>query len=102
MFAIVECGGKQYKVEKDLIINVDKMPAEIGEKVNLKVLMVSDGAKVLAKASELKTAKVTAVVLEEFKDKKVIVYKFKPKIHVRKKQGHRQPYIKLKIESIAI
>lgn len=102
MFAIVECGGKQYKVEKDIVIDVDKMAVKTGEKVDLKVLMISDGAKVLTKAQELKTAKVTAVVLAEFKESKVVVYKFKPKIHVRKKQGHRQPYTKLKIESIAI
>ena len=102
MYAIVECGGKQYKAEKDAVIDVDKMAAKAGDKVSLKVLMISDGAKVLTKPGELKSAKVTAVVLEEFKDKKVVVFKFKPKIHIRKKQGHRQPYTKLKIESIVI
>lgn len=102
MFAIVECAGKQYKVEKDLKFSVDKLSLKPGDKVDLKVLLISDGSKIYLKASELKSAKVTAVVLEEYKDTKVVVYKFKPKIHVRKKQGHRQPYTKLKIESIAI
>lgn len=102
MFAIIECAGKQYKVEKDTVFSVDKLSLNPGEKVDLKVLMISDNDKVLTKKNELKTAKVTAVVVNEYKEKKVIVFKYKPKIHVRKKQGHRQPYTKLKIENIAI
>ena len=102
MFAIVECAGKQYKVEKDAVIDVDKLPLEPGDKFDLKILMISDGSKVLTKPSELKSAKVSAVVVEEFLDKKVIVFKYKPKKRVRKKQGHRQPYTKLKIENVAM
>ena len=102
MFAIIECAGNQYKVEKNSVIDVDKLSLNPGDKVDLKVLLISDKSKTFCKPAELKAAKVTAVVVEEFKDKKIIVFKYKPKIHIRKKQGHRQPYTKLKIQSIAM
>ena len=100
MYAIVEVGGKQYKVEPNKYFKTEKIEANVGDKVELPCLLVADGDKVQIAATGGK--KVTAVceVLEFGKEKKVVVYKYKAKKNVRRKQGHRQPYTKLKVISI--
>ena len=99
MYAIVENGSKQYRAEVGSIIKFEKLSANVGDKVELNVLMVSDenGIKV---AEEAKAFKVVGEVLEQGKDKKVIVYKYKAKKNERKKQGHRQPFTAVKILEI--
>ncbi len=99
MYAIVENGSKQYKVEVGSIIKFEKLSANVGDKVELNVLMVSDesGIKV---AEEAKAFKVVGEVLEQGKDKKITVYKYKAKKNERKKQGHRQPFTAVKILEI--
>lgn len=99
MYAIVETGGKQYKVSVDEQINVEKLEANVGDKVNLKVLMVVDGDKVKA-GDAVKKSVVEAEVVEHGKDKKIVVFKYKAKKNYRRTQGHRQPYTTLKIVSI--
>ena len=94
MFAVVECGGKQYKVEKDSVISVEKLNANVGDKIDLKVVMVGDGANILTDGV------VTAEVSKQDKAAKIIVFKYKAKKNERKKQGHRQPYTKLKVLSV--
>ena len=74
MYAIVETGGKQYKVAENDLINVEKLEANVGDKVNLNVLMVVDGEKVKA-GNDVKDAKVVAEVMEHGKDKKIVVFK---------------------------
>ena len=101
MYAIVETGGKQYKVAENDLINVEKLEANVGDKVNLNVLMVVDGEKVKA-GNDVKDAKVVAEVMEHGKDKKIVVFKYKAKKNYRRTQGHRQPYTKLKVESITL
>ena len=96
MYAIVVTGGKQYKVEKDMIFKVEKLDVEVGAKVQLPVIMLSDEANTLA-GEAVKSAYVEAEVLGNGKDKKVIVYKYKAKKNERKRQGHRQPYSTLKV-----
>ena len=100
MYAIVENGGKQYKVAVDDVLLLEKMEAEVGAKVELKVLLVSDESGIKL-ASDAAGYKVTAEVLEQVKAKKIIVFKYKAKKNERKKQGHRQPYTKVKILEIA-
>lgn len=102
MYAIIETGGKQYKVEEGQIIEVEKVPFEVGEKVELdKVLLVADnGVKVGRPMVE--GAKVLATVVEHGRGEKVIVFKFKPKKRYRRKLGHRQPYTRLRIEKIVV
>ena len=96
MYAIVKVGGKQYKVEPNEYFKVEKLNAQVGEKVELPCLLVADGENV-----ELSTSsKAVCEVVEEGKDKKVVVYKYKAKKNIRKTQGHRQPYTKLKVVSI--
>lgn len=101
MYAIIENGGKQYKVSEGDVLKVEKLPAEVGAEVTFNVVMVSDdnGVKV---GSDLKNAKVTAKVEAQEKFKKIIVFKYKAKKNERKKQGHRQPFTAVKIEKISL
>ena len=97
MYAIIRTGGKQYKVEAGDEILVEKLDAEVGAEVAFEVLMLCGDEVVVGKpVVEGVTAKATVVD----QVKKVVVFHYKPKKNIRKKQGHRQPYTKVKIESI--
>lgn len=98
MYAVIVSGGKQYKVSEGDVIEVEKLALEVGAKVELPVLLTVDGDNVVA-GGDVKV-KVTAEVLAQGKDKKVVVFKYKAKKNVRRKLGHRQPFTKLKIVSI--
>ena len=100
MYAIIVTGGKQYKVEVGTEIEVEKLDSEIGTNVDFDVLMMADGDTVKIGTPVLAGVKAQAEVLEHGKGKKVIVFKYTPKKDYRKKQGHRQPYTKVKILSI--
>ena len=101
MYAIIETGGKQIKVEKDAVIYVEKLEANEGDVVTLdQVLAVAGENGLTVGAPVVEGATVTAKVVAQGKAKKVIVYKYKAKKDYRRKQGHRQPYTKLVIESI--
>ncbi|HWS29105.1 MAG TPA: 50S ribosomal protein L21 [Clostridia bacterium] len=99
MYAIIRTGGKQYKVEAGDEIMIEKLEAEIGAEVSFEVLMLG-GDKVVVGTPVVEGVKATAEVLEHGKGKKVVVFKYKPKKDFRKKQGHRQPYTKVKIKAI--
>ncbi|MCL1852736.1 MAG: 50S ribosomal protein L21 [Peptococcaceae bacterium] len=101
MYAVIESGGKQYTVRQGDVIKVEKLAAAVGESLEIDRVLLLGGDKVQIGAPLVKGAKVTAKVLEHGKNKKVIVFRYKPKKHVRVKKGHRQPYTKLSIESIA-
>ncbi|WP_297716713.1 50S ribosomal protein L21 [Intestinimonas sp.] len=101
MHAIIETGGKQYKVAEGDTLFIEKLPVEAGETVTFdKVLAVLDGDKATFGAPVVDGAKVTASVVKNGKGKKVIVFKYKPKKGYRRKQGHRQPYTKVTIGKI--
>ncbi len=99
MYAIIENGGKQYKVSEGDVLKVEKLPAEVGAEVTFNVVMLYDdkGVKV---GNDVKNAKVTAKVEAQDKFKKIIVFKYKAKKNYRKKKGHRQPYTKVTVEKI--
>ena len=99
MYAIIENGSKQYKAEVGQVIRFEKLSANVGEKVEFDVLMVSDEAGIKV-SDEAKAFKVVGEVLEQGKDKKIIVFKYKAKKNERKKQGHRQPFTAVKILEI--
>ena len=102
MYAIIETGGKQYKVQEGDVVYVEKLNAEEGEAVNFdKVLLMSSDAGVTPGKPYVEGANVEGTVLAQGKSKKVIVYKYKAKKNIRKKQGHRQPYTMVKIESLS-
>ncbi len=100
MYAIVDNGGKQYRAEVGEVIKFEKLSANVGDKVEFCVLMVADenGIKV---AEEAKAYKVVGEVVEQGKDKKIVVFKYKAKKNERKKQGHRQPFTAVKVLEIA-
>ena len=101
MHAIIETGGKQYKVAEGDTLFIEKLPVEAGETVTFdKVLAVLDGDKATFGAPVVDGAKVTASVVKNGKGKKIIVFKYKPKKGYRRKLGHRQPYTKVTIGKI--
>lgn len=100
MYAIVENGNKQYKAEVGQIIKFEKLAGEVGDKVEFNVLMVSDENGVKT-GKEAQSFKAVGEIVEQGKDKKIIVFKYKAKKNERKKQGHRQPFSAVKITEIA-
>lgn len=101
MYAIIETGGKQYKVAEGDTIFVEKMEVPEGDQVTIdRVLMVGGDGTTKVGKPVVEGAKVVAKAVSHGKAKKIIVFKFKAKKNYRKKQGHRQPYTKLAIESI--
>ena len=101
--AIIETGGKQYRVAEGDVIFVEKLPAEVEEEVKFdRVLAVISDEDSRIGAPVVEGAAVTGKVLKNGKSKKIIVYKMHPKKNYRRKQGHRQPYTKVQIEKIAL
>ena len=91
MYAVVEMGGKQYKVSAGDNVDVEKLPFQVGEKIELdRVLLMADGEEVRVGQPTVEGAKVLATVTDQAKDRKVIVFKYKPKERYRRKKGHRQ------------
>ena len=100
MYAVIETGGKQYRVQEGDVITVEKLNVEAGDVVTFdKVLVLGEGKDVKVGTPYLDAA-VTATAVENGKGKKVIIFKYKAKKDYRKKQGHRQPYTMVKIESL--
>jgi len=101
MYALVEYKGKQYKAEKDGILQVDKLDAEKGQTVDIDtVIMLNDGKKVQIGTPYVKGAKVSAVVEDSFRDKKVLVLKYKSKKDYHRTIGHRQHYTNIRVTGI--
>ncbi|MCP4349457.1 MAG: 50S ribosomal protein L21 [Desulfobacterales bacterium] len=101
MYAVVHSGGKQYKVQKDEILRVEKLPGEVGSKVSFdRVLMFSDGENVRIGQPVLDDVTVEGHIVEQGKHKKIIVFKYKKRKRYRKKQGHRQQYTAIRIDNI--
>ena len=101
MYAIIENGGKQYKVSEGDVVRVEKLKAEVGAEVTFNVVMVADG-DVVKVGEDAKSATVTAKVEAQDKFRKIIVFKYKAKKNERKKQGHRQPFTAVRIEKISL
>ncbi|SOB42492.1 ribosomal protein L21 (BL20) [Weissella viridescens] len=97
-YAIIETGGKQYKVAAGDTIYVEKLDAEAGEKVTFDKVVFADGK---FGTPYVEGASVTGTVEKQGKEKKVVTFKYKPKKHSHSKQGHRQPYTKVVIDAIA-
>ena len=100
MYAIIQTGGKQYKVAAGDEILIEKLEAAEDAEVEFDVLLVSDESGVKVGKPVLDGVKVKGKVLEHGKGKKVVVFKYKPKKNIRTKRGHRQPYTKVEILSI--
>jgi len=101
MYAIVTTGGKQYKASRGEVLRVEKIPGDVGSPVTFdRVLMYSDGETVNIGRPVIEKAAVKGHIVEQGKDKKIIVFKYKRRKRYRRKQGHRQPYTAVKIDSI--
>ena len=102
MYAIIEFKGKQYKAEPGAVLKVDHIEGEPGTQINIdSVLLVSDRT-VSVGAPYIAGAKVQAVLESHGKDRKITVFKYKPKKDYRRKRGHRQQFSLIKIENIAV
>ncbi|MDD2370603.1 MAG: 50S ribosomal protein L21 [Firmicutes bacterium] len=103
MYAIIKNGGKQYKVVEGDTLQLEKIETEVGSLVkDCKVLLVADGESLSVGTPEVKDAEVVLKVVSHGKGEKVLVYKYKAKKNYRRKQGHRQPYTEVIVESIAL
>ena len=101
MFAVIRTGGKQYKVAKDDVISVERLPAEPGAAIELsEVLMIGEGAEVASGTPLLDGASVSATVVEQTRAAKIIVFKKKRRHNYRRKKGHRQHQTILRITDI--
>ena len=97
MYAIIATGGKQYKVAKGDVLDVEKLDAQPGDKVELPVLLLNDGKQTIVDAASLQDKKVTAEVVEQFKGEKVLVFKFKKRKRYHRANCHRQNLTKIQI-----
>lgn len=104
MYAIIETGGKQLRVTEGDIIRTDQLEAEVGAVVMFdRVILSSDGAGAVAIGTpSIAGASVSGKVLRQAKDKKVLVFRYKPKKRVRKLVGHRQRFAEIRIEKIEL
>ncbi|WP_425446590.1 50S ribosomal protein L21 [Dethiothermospora halolimnae] len=101
MYAVIETGGKQYRVQEGDTVFVEKIQGNENDKVVFdKVLLVSNDGDIKVGKPHVEGGEVEGTILEQGKAKKIIVFKYKAKKDYRRKQGHRQPYTKVKIEKI--
>ncbi|MCL2513146.1 MAG: 50S ribosomal protein L21 [Oscillospiraceae bacterium] len=100
MYAIIETGGKQYKVEENDIIYIEKLDAEEESEIKIEKVLAVGGDEIKTGNPYVKGAAVTAKVLKNGKAKKITVFTYKPKKNSKRKLGHRQPYTKVQITKI--
>ena len=101
MYAVIATGGKQYRVELGEVLRVEKIDGDVGSPVSFdKVLMVSDGESLNVGQPLLDNVTVMGHIIEQDKAKKIIVFKYKRRKRYRRKQGHRQPFTAVRIDSI--
>ena len=100
MYAVVKTGGKQYTVKPGDVLEIEKLPVEIGEEVELPVIFVADGDTIEFDPEKAAATKVVAKVLDQFKGKKQLVFKFKKRKGYKKLRGHRQQLTRVRILSV--
>jgi large subunit ribosomal protein L21 len=102
MYAIIECGGKQYRVQEGDLIRVEKLEAEVGADFVIDRVLLVGGAKTAIGAPFVAGATVACKVLNHDKDKKILVFHYKAKKNIRTRYGHRQPFTSLLVEKISV
>ena len=101
MYVIVKCGGRQYRAEEGHSLAVEKLPYEVGEQIDLnEVMLVSDGDETTVGKPIVEGASVKATIVEQYRGKKIFVWKYRPRKRYRRRQGHRQYYTRLRVDSI--
>ena len=103
MYAIVETGGKQFRVSEGDVIRTDLVETEVGSSVTFdRIILAANGDDVSIGTPVVSGATVTGTVLRQAKDKKILVFKYKPKKRVRKLNGHRQRFAEVRIDKISL
>lgn len=103
MYAIIETGGKQYRVEEGKAVRVEKLPAEKGEEILFdRVLLYSDGTETRIGSPYIESCRVKGRVTVQGRGRKIIVFKYKAKKNYRRKQGHRQPFTEVLVKQIEL
>ncbi|MEZ4539998.1 50S ribosomal protein L21 [Promineifilum sp.] len=101
VYAIVESGGRQYRAEEGHTFSVEKLPYEVGDQVELgNVLLIADGDSVQVGRPTIDGATVKATVVQQYRGKKILVWKYRAKLRYRRRRGHRQDYTRLRIDTI--
>jgi len=101
VYAIVECGGRQYRAEEGHSFVVEKLPYEVGDQIDLeKVLLVAEDGDIKVGQPAVEGASVKATVVEQFRGQKIFVWKYRPRKRYRRRQGHRQSYTRLRVDDI--
>ena len=99
-YAIIETGGKQYRVHNNDIVSVERLGVEAGQQFEFdQVLAVSNGQELIVGTPRVKGASITATVMEHYRDRKLVSFKFKRRKGYRKKKGHRQEMTRVKIHT---
>lgn len=103
MYAIIRSGGKQYRAQVGATLDVDRLPQAVGDSVEIDdVLLVADGDDTRVGQPRVDGARVFATVVEQFRGKKIIVYKYRQRTNYRRRQGHRQYYTRLRVDEIKV
>ena len=103
MYAVIEANGRQFKVREGEVIRVDSVPGEPDAQIVFdRVILAHDGKELRLGTPLVERAKVTARVVRQAKDRKIMVFHYKPKKRIRKRHGHRQPITELRIEKISL
>ena len=101
MYAIVKSGGRQYRAEEGQSFSVEKLSYEVGEQIELSdVLLLANDEEVQVGRPTVPGASVKATVVDQYRGKKIFVWKYKPKKRYRRRQGHRQSYTRLRVDEI--
>lgn len=101
MYAIIRAGGRQYRAEVGAEIDVERLPYEVGDTFEIdEVLLLADGDKATIGTPLVEGAKVKLTVVDQYRDRKILVWKYRPKTRYRKLKGHRQYYTRLRVEEI--
>ena len=102
MFAVIQTGGKQYRVAEGDRLRVEKLAGDVGAKVTFDKVLLVGGASVKVGTPLVSGAKVLAEIVAQDRAKKIIVFKFRRRKNYRRKQGHRQPFTELKITGVSL
>ncbi len=101
MYAIVESGGRQYRAEEGHSFSVEKLPFEVGEQIELSnVYLLANGEGIQVGQPTVPGASVKATIVEQYRGKKIFVWKYKSKKRYRRRQGHRQSYTRLRVDEV--
>lgn len=103
MYAIIESGGRQYRAEEGHSFTVEKLPYEVGEEIDLtNVFLLANDGEITVGQPTVDSVVVKATVVEQYRGKKIFVWKYRPSKRYRRRKGHRQQYTRLRVDEIVV